>query len=246
MVGRIAAMLGAMLLAFAGCFFAPDRPGNQSGPGDADSDGRDGQRDDAFIGGSGACPSDDMAVMPQACGTWGEEDASVNGGLARASGFLQATLAGAGQRANCRTSAVVNFTNGASISFSQPVTGGQGDISRFTATFDLGGSVTIQAVDSGGGVAMMSATCSGPGGFSNPVAYSSAYRYVKIGLSTPGGETVAAFHSENGDSWSTMGSCSLAGNNLTTATIVFGATSGSATGTRAAAFDDFETCDTLP
>jgi hypothetical protein len=245
---RFAAILAATLLAFAGCFFAPDRPGGQSGPGDADPDGtgtkNDGAEDDSRP--SANCPSDDMADMAMVCGTWGMTALSGDGMVSRSSGSLQTKVATTGSHAECVTTERVDFTHGASIDLQQPLATGSGDTTQFVASFDGGGTVTIQAqVISAVGL-RISAVCSGPGGFETPAPYDSTYRYLKIAVQTPGTSTVAAFRSADGETWNSMGSCSLTGNDVTLATISFGVTAGSPGTLRAATFDDFTTCTTTP
>jgi hypothetical protein len=244
--GRFAAILAATLLAFAGCFFAPERPGGQGSPDDADLDGAGSSMGDGSNGSGAPCPEDHMDPSVMVCGMWGTSDLAGDGALARGAGTLNATVGTNGSRAECVTSQAVDFTHGASIDVVQPLQGGSGDTSRFVASFEAGGTITIQIqlVPSFG--LRVSATCTGPGGFANPVAYDSSYRYLKIGVQTPGLSNVAAFHSADGQSWSTIGSCSLSGDNLALATIRFGATSGAPGSARTAKFDDFTTCSTTP
>jgi hypothetical protein len=58
--------------------------------------------------------------------------------------------------------------------------------------------------------------------------------------------TLAAFHSGDGQTWVSMGSCSLTGNDLSLATIRFGASVGAPGSARQAKFDNLTTCSTTP
>ena len=79
-------MLGAMLIAFASCFFAPERPGGQGGGSDAAFDSPSAldmlSGGDALMG-SGECPFDDMNTDPDPCGSWGTQDVAGTAELAR-------------------------------------------------------------------------------------------------------------------------------------------------------------------
>ncbi len=242
---RFLAVAAAIALALGACFFTPAAPIGGGGS-DAASDSRsDGTPEPSDVtlgdGGSGACPSDDMSNAAMVCGTWGTADQFSGGTVTRSGGELFATIATSGSRAECVTPLNIDFSHGASIELTAPAQGGSGDTTRFQAAFDAGGAITIQAQLGTGGV-MISAVCTGPGGFSTPVMYTSAYQWLK--LSVLSGSTVEASYSSDGESWNAYGSCSLAGNNLSLASIRFGATA-VATGTaRAARFDNFKTCMT--
>jgi len=238
-------MLGAMLLAFAGCFFAPERPGGQNGGADAAFDSAssvDMRSGDGPVG-SGECPSDDMGASLDLCGTWGIQDLASAGSITRASGTLRTNVGSGGDRAECATPINIDFSHGVSIDLQQPLSTVNGDTTRFIASFDQLGYVRIETTFNS--TLQIGATCSGPGGTSNIAIYSSAYRYLKIAQVSPGSSTVAAMYSSDGQSWNTMGSCSLTGNNLALASVRFGATAGTGSGgTRAAMWDDFKTCTT--
>jgi hypothetical protein len=238
-------MLGAMLLAFASCFFAPERPGGgQSGGADAAFDSAvkvDMLSGDAIMG-SGNCPSDEMGPSPDPCGTWGNQSLTGGGTIARSGGVLEAKVGSFGDSAACTTPVDIDFSHGVSIDLQQPLQGGSGDTTSFTAAFDQNGFMKIETKQTTS--LQITASCSGPGGFSNAATWSSAFRYLKIAPSS-GTSTVAASYSANGSSWTTMGSCSLTGNNLALASVRFGATAGSGSfTTRAAVFDSFKTCTT--
>jgi hypothetical protein len=244
MMGRFAAILATTLLAFAGCFFAPERPGGQGGPDDANRDGAGSSMTDGSNGSGAPCADDHMDDMPMACGSWGTDDVVGGGTLVRQSDVLYATVANTNSHAECVTTPSVDFTHGVSIDLQQPLQGGSGDTTRFVASFDGGDSVTIQAqlITSGG--LRISASCTKPGGFAGPAVYDSSYRYLKIAVQTAGTSNVAAFHSADRQTWTTMGSCSLTGTNPALATIRFGASSVSPGSSRSAMFDDLTSCTT--
>jgi hypothetical protein len=54
----------------------------------------------------------------------------------------------------------------------------------------------------------------------------------------------AAFRSSDGETWSSMGSCALTGNDVSLATVRFGVIAGGSNSSQAATFDDFRTCTT--
>lgn len=235
-------MLGAVLLAYASCFFAPERPGGQGGGTDASSDDAvrvDMSSGDGTMTGSGTCPSDDMGSNPDPCGAWGFQDVSNGGAVARNSGVLLAKVNAFGDRAQCATPTNINFAQGISIDLQQPLQGGSGDSTQFTVGFAQNGYVTIETKQLNS--LQISASCSGPHGFSSPMTYSAAYRYLRIAPLS--GTTVAAYYSDSGTSWSSMGSCSLTGNDISLASVRFGATAGSGgVSSRAAVFDDLKSC----
>lgn len=240
-MGRFVAVAAAIALALGACFFTPPRPGGGEAS-DAAADGVADQVDGRGSGsGSAGCPSDDMTDMATLCGTWGTADMATGGTLDRAGGELIATVAASGSHADCVTPLNVDFSHGVSVQLVAPAQGGSGDTSRFMATFDAGGAMTIQAAVTGGGLQVF-AQCSGPGGFTGPVTFSSAHQWLKIAVLS--GTTVEAQYSGDGETWNSFGSCSLSGNSMAQVSVRFGATADLTGAARSARFDNFRTCTT--
>lgn len=236
-MGRFVAVAAAIALALGACFFTPPRPSDME-PSDASGDGPP----DGSGSGSGGCPSDDMTDMAALCGAWGTTDLATGGTLSRSGGELHATIAASGSHAECTTPLNIDFSHGVSVQLVMPAQGGSGDTTLFAATFDGGAEVRIQT-QLVGGTLQVSGQCTRPGGFSSPVAYSSAYQWFKIGI-VPATASVQASYSADGETWNAFGSCSLTGNSLSRVSVRFGASADVTAGARDARFDNFRTCTT--
>jgi hypothetical protein len=183
-----------------------------------------------------------MSGNGSACGMWGFTDQSAQSANAmRTGGTLQVSISAASVHAGCGTNMNFDLEHGASIQVLN-VTPTAGDTIYFTVTFPTSSFVTMQIRT--GATPTVEWMCSGPGGGSNPIAFTPG-GYLKIARSTTSAN-IQAMRSPDGTSWTSIASCSFTGENVSKAGVRFGIMGGPMAGTRGAVFDELKTCTTPP
>jgi hypothetical protein len=226
-------ILGIAIVSSA-CFVKPERPFLEDS-GTSDSVGADLAIVDP------TCPSDDMSPSAMFCGVWGTPETSA-GTLVR-TGVLEARVTNFSGRAYCVTTNAFDFAHGASIEVVGVAQVGVGDRTQFSVTLPGGHTISIDIELTAGGTRLVG-SCTAPGGFSSPATYGAQHRYLKIAKTS--GDMIGAFVSDQAVAWTTLGSCSLAGVDLTWALARFGVVGGSSSVARSSSFDNFRTCTTPP